>query len=200
MPPSNRAHPLLSVPNEVLQIIVAELDVLSLYSIRLSGKELRRRVDTPPPMSVGEYVQFQRQFEAHASRKLRSLYCPSCNRFNSPTPSKTSFTDAQAVRNLNGRRSCIECAINNGHFDKRDVVIKKKHFFSCGGCKTLLTLDKEETAVTNVVIRKDFPYHDDMNGRAAEITIGSGGKRWCKTCRAAFGNLGASGAVKVRTR
>ena len=199
MPPANGAHPLLTVANELLQSIVAELDVITLHSVRLSGKELRRRVDTPAPMSEGEYVQFQKQFEAHTSRKPRSLYCPSCNTFKNPTPSKTSFTDAQAVRNLTGRRSCLDCAVANGHFDKRDVVIKKKHWFSCGGCKGLLSLDKEETVVTNAVIRKDFPWHDDHNGLTAEITIGSGGKRWCKPCRAAMANLGASGAVKVRT-
>lgn len=198
VPPADGSEFFTTLPNEVLQDIVAESDLIAYHSVRLSSKALRTRLPDPPLMSQAEYIQFQRQLEVHSSRRLKHLYCSSCNTFKRPTPSKTTFTDAQAVQNHTGRRLCLDCGIANGHYDKRDVVIKKKKLFLCGGCKLLLAHEKEEKAVTIVVFTTAYPYHDNGWGRAAEITIDSGGKRWCKPRRAAIANLGASGAVSVK--
>lgn len=198
VPPANGASRLAALPIELLRLVAEDLDPIGLRGVRLSSKTLRAPLDAPPPMSRGEYVQFQKQLETHSSRKLRHLFCSFCNTFKSPTPSKATFTDAQAVQNYSGRRACIPCGIANGHYDKRDVVIKKKKLFACGGCREILPPDKEDTVVADVVMTKGFPYHDDMVGRGAEITIGSGGKRWCRPCRVAIGNLGGSDAIKLK--
>lgn len=198
MPPANGADILTILPSETLHQIVMATDLFARHSLKLSCKALRPFGDNLPPMSQGEYVEFQRRLETHSSHKLKNLYCPSCDTFKRPTPSNTIFTDAQAVQRLRGRRICVECGIANGYYNRRDVVIKKKKLFLCGGCKLLLPPEKEETAVTNVVFTKAFPWHDEGWGSGAEITIGSGRKRWCKPCRAAIANLGDSGAVKVK--
>lgn len=178
--------------------MTADLDPIAHHSIRLSCKILRAQVDVPPLMSHGEYTQFYKQLEAHSPRKLRDLLCPFCMTFKGSTPSKRTFTDAQAVQNHSGKRTCIECGIANGHYDRRDVVIKQKKLFVCGGCKLMLTHEKEEKVVADAVFTKGYPYHDSGWGRGAEITIDSGGKRWCKLCRVVIAGLGDSGAVKVK--
>lgn len=198
VPPANGAQPLTALPVELLRLVTANLDPIAHHSIRLSRKVLRGHVDAPALMSHGEYVQFQKLFEAHSSRKAKNLYCSFCNTFKGSTPSKTTFTDAQAVQKYSGRRACIECGVANGHYDKRDVVIKKKKLFVCGGCKQLLTHEKEEKTVTDVVTTQGYPYRDNAWGQGAEITISSGGKRWCKLCRVAIAGLGDSGAIKVK--
>ena len=93
---------------------------------------------------------------------------------------------------------CVECGISSGYYDRRDVVIKKKKLFLCGGCKVLLLHDREEKVITDAIFTKAFPWHSDGWGQAAEITIGSGRKRWCKACRVVIANLGDSGAVKAK--
>ena len=198
VPAANGANILTALPSEVLHLIAMDLDLVALHSFRFSCKALRPFGDVSSPMSQGEYIRFQRQLEANSSRRLKHLYCPSCDSFKRPTPSRATFTDAQAVQRLNGRRICVECGIANGYYDRRDVVIKKKKLFLCGGCKLLLPHEKEETVVANVVFTKAFPWHNEGWGRGAEITIGSGRKRWCKPCRAAIANLADSGAVKVK--
>ena len=112
--------------------------------------------------------------------------------------SRATFTDAQAVPNLNGRRTCVDCGIASGHYDRRDIVINKKKHFLCRGCKGVLTLDKEEKVVVNAVFTEAYPYQGTGWGQGAEITIHSAGKRWCKPCRLVITNLGDSGAVKVK--
>ena len=77
------------------------------------------------------------------------------------------------------------------------MVIKQKKYFFCGGCKLLLTHEKEEKVVVDAVFTKSYPYRDSGYGQGAEITIDSGRKRWCKPCRIVIANLGDSGAVKV---
>ena len=77
-------------------------------------------------------------------------------------------------------------------------MIKKKKLFVCGGCKLILPHEKEDKVVADVVFTKGYPYHDSGWGRGAEITLDSGGKRWCKLCRVVVGQLGDSGAVKVK--
>ncbi|KAF6236725.1 hypothetical protein HO173_005016 [Letharia columbiana] len=198
VPPANGVSTLNTLPVELLRFITADLDPIAHHSLRLSRKSLRAHVDAPPLMSYGEYIQFHKQFEAHSPRKLKELLCPFCNTFKKSTPSKTTFTDAQAVQNYSGKRTCIECGIANGHYDKRDVVIKKKKLFVCGGCKLILPHEKEDKVVADVVFTKGYPYHDSGWGRGAEITLDSGGKRWCKLCRVVVGQLGDSGAVKVK--
>lgn len=198
VPPANGAERLTALPNEVQHLISTHSDLMARHSIGLSCTALRQNTDAPPPMSRGDYIEFQKQLEIHSSRKLRHLYCPSCDTFKKPTPSKTTFTDAQAVQNHSGRRFCIECGIANGHFDRRDVVIKKKKLFLCGGCKLLLPHEKEESVIADAVFTKAYPYRDSGWGQGAEITIDSGRKRWCRSCRAVIANLGESGAVKVR--
>lgn len=175
-----------------------DVDVIGRHSIRLASKDLRGQVDTPPIMSHGKYIQFHKRLEAHSAHRLIHLLCPFCNSFKKPTPSKTTFTDAQAVQNYSGKRTCIECGIANGHYHKRDVVIKGKKFFVCGCCKLILAHDKEEKVIADVVTTKGYPYHDYAWGNGAEITIGSGGKRWCKSCRVAIAGLGDTGAIKVK--
>lgn len=192
------ACPLIDLPPEMLGLITAGLDPIAHHGIRLARKCLRERLNAAPLMSYGEYVQFQRQLEVHSTHKVRNLFCSFCDTFKRPTPSKTTFTDAQAVQNYGGRRLCVECGIANGHYDKRDVVIKKRKFFVCGGCKLILTHDKEDTVVADVVVTKGYPYRDSGWGRGAEITFGDGGKRWCKGCRAAIAGLGNSGAMKLK--
>lgn len=149
-------------------------------------------------MSHGEYIQFHKQYEAHHRKRLPDLLCPFCNIFKGSTPSKRTFTDAQAVQNYSGKRSCIECGNASGHYDRRGLVIKKQKLFLCGGCKLILPLAKEDKSLANVVITKGYPYRDSGWGRGAEITVDSGGKRWCKTCRIVIGNLGDSGAMKLK--
>lgn len=78
------------------------------------------------------------------------------------------------------------------------MVIKKKKFFLCGGCKLLLPHEREESVIADAVFTKAYPYRDSGWGQGAAITIDSGRKRWCKPCRAVIANLGESGAVKVR--
>lgn len=198
MPPANNRGPFVALPNEILQIITAGVDVIGQHSLRLSCTELRGKLDTPPIMSHGEYIQFHKGIEAHSARKLAHLLCPFCNTFKKATPSKMTFTDAQAVQNYSGKRACIECGIANGHYNKRDVVIKGKKFFVCGCCKLVLAQDREEKVVADVVTTKGYPRRDYMYGNGAEITIGSGGKRWCKPCRVAIAGLGETGAIKVK--
>ena len=173
-------------------------DLIAHHSIRLSCKTLRTSLAVPPLMSQGEYIQFQQQLETHSSHRVKRLYCPSCNSFKPSTASRATFTDAHAAQNHAGRRHCVDCGIASGHYDRRDVVIKRKKFFLCGGCKLLLPLDKEEAAVTNVVFTAAYGYRDPGYGLGAEITIDAGGKRWCKPCRTAIVNLAGSGAVKVK--
>ena len=194
----NGANLLFSMPVEVLHLIIMDSDLIARHSARLSCKALRPIGDVPPPMSQRQYIRFQKQLEDHSPRKLKHLYCPSCDTFKKPTSSRTTFTDAQAVQNHGGRRICIECGIANGHYDRRDVVIKQKKLFFCGGCKLLLTHEKEEKVVVDAVFTKNYPYRDIGYGQGAEITIDSGRKRWCKPCRVVIANLGDSGAVKVR--
>ena len=192
------SDPLTALPNELLHAIVADAGPIAYYSVRLSCKSLHTSLAAPPSLSLDDYAQLQRQFEAHSPYKPKNLYCQSCNVFKKSTPSRTTFTDAQAVSNLSGERTCIDCGVANGHYNRRDVVIKKRKLFLCGGCKLLLALDKEEKVITNVVFTKAYTWRDDGYGKGAEITIGSGGKRWCKGCRAAIANLGGSEAVKVK--
>ena len=196
--PLDGAHPLTALPAELLRLITADLDAIGHHSVRLSCRILRAQVDAPPPMSHGDYLDFHRQLENHSLHKVKSLLCQSCTTFKDPTPSKRSFTDAQAVQKLGGRRFCIECGIANGHYDRRDVVIKKKKFFVCGGCKLIQTPEKEEKAVADVVVTKGYSWRDSGWGKGAEITFTSGGKRWCKPCRVAIAGLGESGAIKVK--
>ena len=199
VPPANGASRLTALPIELLRLIAADLDQIGLRGVRHSSKTLRTHLDAPPIMTRGEHAQFQKQLEAHASRKLKTLFCSFCSTFKSSTPSKATFTDAQAVQNYSGRRACISCGIANGHYDKRDVVIKKKKLFACGGCREILPQDKEDTVVADVVVTKAFPWHDQFYGSGAEMTIGSGGKRWCRQCRVAIGGLRDSDAIKVKT-
>lgn len=198
MPLANGADIFTILPSETLHQIVMGTDLFARHSLKLSCKALRPFGDNAPLMSRGEYVEFQKRLEATSSDKLKHLYCPSCDTFKKPTPSNTAFTDAQAVQNLRGKRTCVECGIANCYYNRRDVFIKKKKFFLCGGCKLLLPPEREETAMTDVVFTKAFPWHSDGWGRAAEITIGSGRKRWCKPCRVTIANLADSGAVKVQ--
>ena len=186
------------MPVELLRLITADLDPIGHHSVRLSCKILRAQVDVPPLMSHGEYLEFQRQFEKHSLHKVKSLFCQSCSAFKDPAPSKSTFSDAQAAPKLSGGRFCIECGIRKGHYNKRDVVIKEKKFFVCGGCKLVLKHEQEEKAVTDVVFTKGYPYRDSGVGKGAEITVTSEGKRWCKSCRLAIAGLGDSGAVKVK--
>ncbi|KAL9132979.1 MAG: hypothetical protein Q9175_005848 [Cornicularia normoerica] len=176
--PPNGAHPFSDLPVEVLGLITVNLDTIAHHSLRLCSKSIRAHVDAPTIMSHGEFIRFHKQLEAHSPRKLKHLLCPYCNTFKKSTPSKATFTDAQAVQKYSGKRACIECGIANGHYNKRDVVIKKKKFFVCGGCKLILTHEKEDKAVHDVVITKGYPYRDSGWGRGAEITFDSGGKRW----------------------
>ena len=180
-------------------MIAANLDPIAHHSLQFSCKVLFGQADPSPLMCHGEYLQFHRQLEVHSARRLKSLLCAFCNTFKSSTPSKATFTDAQAVPKYGGRRFCIDCGIANGHYDKRDLVVKKQKLFVCGGCKVILPHEKEEKVVTNVVMTKAFPIHDLMVGCGAQITITSGGKRWCKSCRVALAGLGDSSAVKAKT-
>ena len=202
VPPADGANLFSGLPNEVLHQIIMKSDLIARHSFRLCSKQLRLlQVEpgyAPPPLSQAEYIRFQRQLETHSSHKLRNLYCPSCNTFKKPTPSRTTFADVHAVQNYSRQRICVECGIANGYYNRRDVVIKKMKYFLCGGCKLLLPHEKEENNVANAVFTKAFPYHDDGWSRAAEITIDSGKKKWCKQCRAVIANLGDSGAVKVK--
>ena len=197
MPPHS-THTISTLPNEILASIVASIDPIGHHSLRLTSKALRASVGIPPLMSREEYVQFNRGFEAHSARKLKTLLCSHCCVFKKSTASKTTFSDAQAAQNLNGRRACIDCGIANGHYDRRDLVIKRKKLFVCGGCKLMLTHDKEEATVQDVVITKAFPYRDYAFGRAAEMTFDDGGKRWCKQCRMVIAGLGEGRTMKVK--
>ena len=196
--PANSAHNLSTLPNEMLASIIASIDSIGHHSLRLTSKALRASVGIPPLMTHEEYVQFNRGFEAHSARKLKTLLCSHCNVFKKSIASKTTFSDAQAAQNLNGRRACIDCGIANGHYDRRDLVIKRKKLFVCGGCKLMLTHDKEEVGVQDVVITKAFPYRDYAFGRAAEITFDDGGKRWCEQCRMVIAGLGEGRTMKVK--
>ena len=196
--PPNSAHTLSSLPNEMLASIIASIDQIGHHSLRLTSKALRASVGIPPLMTHEEYVQFNRGFEAHSARKLKNLLCSHCNVFKKSMASKTTLSDAQAAQNLNGRRACIDCGIANGHYDRRNLVIKRKKLFVCGGCKLMLTHDKEEVGVQDVVITKAFPYRDYAFGRAAEITFDDGGKRWCKQCRMVIAGLGEGRTMKVK--
>lgn len=178
-------------------MVTESLDTIDHHSIRLSSKLLRATVGAPPLMSYEEFVEFHRRLEAHSRRKLKDLFCSFCSNFIKSTPSKTTFTDAQAAPNYRGRRACINCSIVNGHFDRRDVVIKKKKFFVCAGCKNILPHANEQTTVMDVLLTAPFPYRDEGWGQGAEITISSGGKRWCKGCRMAIASLEDSGAVRA---
>lgn len=198
VPPANGACRLTALPTELLRLVTAKLDPIGYRGVRLSSKSLRGQLDAPPPMTLREYAEFQKQLEAHSSRNLKTLFCSFCNHFKARTPSRNTFTDAQAVQDHSGRRACIECGVNNGHYDKRDVVIKKKKFFACGGCKHVLPHDEEDKVVADVVTTKGYPYRDSAFGQGAEITFGSGGKRWCRRCRASLQNLGGSGAMKLK--
>lgn len=198
VPSPGGARSLTALPVEILRFITANLDPIAHHGLRGSCPTLHLKVDAPPLMSHGEYIQFHKQYEAHHRKKLSHLLCPFCNIFKKSTPSKTTFTDAQAVQNYSGKRTCVECGIANGHYDRRDLVIKKKKLFLCGGCKLMLPLEKEDRVVAPVVMTKGYPYHDTGWGRGAEITFDSGGKRWCKTCRVVIANLGDSGAMKMK--
>lgn len=198
MPPANSGRRFDALPIEIIRAITADVDHIGQHSLMLSSTQLRRQLDTPPIMSHEEYIQFHKRLEAHSAHKVTHLLCPFCNTFKKPTPAKTTFTDAHAVQNYSGKRTCIECGIANGHYDKRDVVIKGKKFFVCGCCKLVLAQDKEEKVVADVVTTKGYPRRDYMWGSGAEITIGSGGKRWCKPCRVAVAGLGETGAIKVK--
>ena len=203
IPPASGTDLFSRLPNEVLHHIIVQSDPIARHGVMLTCKRLRpfgQGVDgeVAPPLSQAEYIQFQKQLEAHSSRKLRHLYCPSCDTFKKPMPSKTTFTDAHAVQNYSGRRICLECGISSGYYDRRDVVIKKQKLFLCGGCKLLWPHEKEEKAVADAVFTKAFAWHSYGWGQGAEITIGSGRRRWCKPCRVVIANLGDSGAVKVK--
>lgn len=86
----------------------------------------------------------------------------------------------------------------NGKYNKLDVVIKGKKFFVCGCCKLILAPEREEKGVADIVTTKGYPYRDYGYGNGAEITIGFGGKRWCKSCRAAVAGLADTGAIKLK--
>ena len=182
----------------MLRLVTGHLDPIAHHSLKGSCRTLRLQVDAPPVMSRGEYIQFYKQYEAHHPKKLKVLLCPFCMIFKGSTPSQRTFTDAQAVQNYSGKRTCVECGIANGHYVRRDLVIKKQKLFWCGGCRLLLPLKKEDMAISTVVITKGYPYHDNGWGKGAEISIDSGRKRWCKPCRVVIGNLGDTGAIKLK--
>ena len=203
IPPASGIDLFSRLPNEVLHHIIVQSGPIARHGVMLTCKRLRpfgQGVDgeVAPTLSQVEYIQFQKQLEAHSSRKLKHLYCPSCDTFKKSTPSRTTFTDAHAVQNHSGRRICLECGISSGFYHRRDVVIKKQKLFLCSGCKLLWPHEKEETAVVDAVFTKAFPWHSDHWRQGAEITISSGKRRWCKPCRAVIANLGDSDAVKVK--
>lgn len=203
IPPASGTDLFSRLPNEVLHNIIVQSGPIARHSVMLTCKRLRpfgQGVDgeVAPPLSQAEYIQFQKQLEAHSSRKLKHLYCPCCNTFKKATSSRTTFTDAQAVQNYSGRRMCLECGISKGFYNRRDVVIKKQKLFLCGGCRQLWPHEKEEKAVVDAVITRAFAWHSDSWGQGVEITIGSGRRRWCKPCRVVIANLDDSNAVRVR--
>ena len=203
IPPASGTDLFSRLPNEVLHHIIVQSDPIARHSVMLTCKRLRpfgQGVDgeVAPTLSRAEYIQFQKQLETHSSRKLKHLYCASCNTFKKATASRTTFTDAHAVQNYSGRRMCLECAISQNYYNRRDVVIKKQKLFLCGGCRLLLPHEKEEKAVVDAVITRAFAWHSDVWGQGAEITIGSGRRRWCKPCRVVIANLENSNAVRVK--
>ena len=203
LPPASGVDLFSRLPNEVLDHIIVQSGPIARHSIMLTCKRLRpfgQGIDgeAAPRLSRADYIQFQKGLEAHSCRRLRHLYCASCDTFKKPTPSKTTFTDAHAVQNYTGRRICVECGVRSGYYDRRDVVIKKQKHFLCGGCKVLCPLEKEDKAVVDAVFTRPFPWPGYYWGQGAEISIGSGRRRWCRPCRAVIANLGGSGAVKVK--
>ena len=172
---------LLGLPVELLKIVAdpSNLSNVDRHSLKLTTHGLRKAEFKTTPLSKSDYLLFNKTLEAGVPSRhhllASSLLCTNCL---SILP-KSAFPDAHAKRVCMPPRSCLQCSITNGHFNRLCFKLHGKMNFACGACKEVkpLSLLEDLDEDTELKLCQKFGAF-----RSVELKLKVRSRRWCKGC------------------
>ena len=172
---------LLGLPMELLRMVTdaSNLSNVDRHSLKMTTHGLRNAGFETTTMSKSEYLLFNKQLEAglpdRHHRLAQDLLCSHCLSF---LP-KSAFPDAHSKPSCTAPRSCLQCSIKNGHFNRRRFQLNRKEHFVCAGCKAEKPVPMLEDLGKDKVMKL---WQRFGAFRWVELRVRMAKRRWCKDC------------------